>query len=113
DAGADIIALDSAKRGQEKGALERIRRIRSELNVPVMADIATLEEAVAAASAGADFVLSTLRGYTAETLDVREFEPNFIAELVGAVPVPVIAEGRIQRPEQALAAVSAGAFAVV
>ena len=112
-AGADIIALDCTARGQRYGALERLARIRRELGVPVMADIATVEEAVAAAAAGADLVASTLRGYTAETESVTEFDPVFIAELARAVAVPVIAEGRIYTPKQAASALGAGAFAVV
>ncbi|MBP1600721.1 MAG: N-acylglucosamine-6-phosphate 2-epimerase [Acidobacteria bacterium] len=64
-AGADIIALDCTRRGQELGALDRLRRIRAELGVPVMADIATLDEALAAQQAGADLIATTLRGYTA------------------------------------------------
>ena len=59
-----MIALDVTRRGQCYGALDRLRRIREELRVPVLADIATLDEALAAAGAGADFVLSTMRGYT-------------------------------------------------
>ena len=112
-AGADIIALDCTTRGQRYGALERLKRIRRELGALVMADIATVEEAVAAAAAGADLVASTLRGYTAETEFVTQFEPAFIAELARAVDVPVVAEGRIGTPEQAVRALEAGAFAVV
>ena len=52
-AGADIIAIDCSARGQKNGALERLQWIRSNLKVPVWADIATVEEAVAAARAGA------------------------------------------------------------
>ncbi len=113
EAGAAAVALDCTARGQRYGALDRLRRIRSELGVPVLADIATLEEGVAAAEAGADYVLSTMRGYTAETESIRGFEPAFIAELVRRVRVPVIAEGRINAPEQAAAALRAGAFAVI
>ncbi len=113
EAGAAAIALDCTSRGQRHGALERLRRIRTELGVPVCADIATVEEAVAAARAGADFVLSTMRGYTGETAHVRRFEPRFIRELVQAVNVPVIAEGRINTPAEAAAAIQAGAFAVI
>jgi putative N-acetylmannosamine-6-phosphate epimerase len=112
-AGADMIALDVTRRGQQYGALERVRRIRQELEVPVLADIATLDEALAAARAGADFVLSTLRGYTDETSGVRSFDLCFIQELVDRSPVPVIAEGMIDTPEQAHAALAAGAYAVV
>src|SRR5580704_15708115 len=57
-AGADLIALDVTCRGQRYGALERLQRIGRELQVPVLADIATLDEALIAADAGADFVLS-------------------------------------------------------
>ena len=66
-AGADMIALDCTIRGQRYGALERIQQIKADLGVPVLADIATADEAVAAANAGADFVLSTMRGYTERT----------------------------------------------
>ena len=61
-AGADIIALDCTARGQRFGAVERVRQIHGQLGVPVMADIATVEEAVTAAAAGADLVASTMRG---------------------------------------------------
>jgi putative N-acetylmannosamine-6-phosphate epimerase len=112
-AGANMIALDVTRRGQQYDALERVRRIRQELGVPVLADIATLDEALAAARAGAEFVLSTLRGYTDDTLGVRSFDLCFIQELVSHSPVPVIAEGMIDTPEQAHAALAAGAYAVV
>ena len=112
-AGADMIALDCTARGQRLGALERLRRIREELRVPVLADIATVEEAVIAAEAGADLVLSTMRGYTEDTAHMRIFEPDFITALCRAVNVPVIAEGRIWEPAEARAAMESGAFAVI
>lgn len=113
EAGATAIAVDCTIRGQSYGALDRLRTIRESLRIPVAADIATVDEAVAAAGAGADFVLSTMRGYTNETAHVRAFEPRFIAELVRAVAVPVIAEGRVADPEDARAALRAGAFSVI
>jgi putative N-acetylmannosamine-6-phosphate epimerase len=113
DAGAAMIALDVTCRGQRYGALERLARIRRELDVPVMADIATTDEALAAADAGADFVLSTMRGYTEETAHVPAFDLGFIEELVRRSPVPVIAEGRIHTPEEARAALEAGAHSVI
>lgn len=113
DAGAGLVAIDCTVRGRKYGALDRLRRIKDELGVPVLADIATVEEAVQAASAGADAVLSTMRGYTSETRHVLSFEPSFIAQLSQAVEVPVIAEGRIHTPAQVRAALEAGAYAVI
>lgn len=113
DAGADLVALDCTARGQAAGALERLARIRSELSLPVLADIATVEEAAVAAVAGADAVLSTMRGYTPETQHVRSLDLPFVAELARTVQLPVIAEGWIETPEQAREALDAGAYAVV
>ncbi len=113
EAGAGLIALDCTARGQKYGALDRLRHIKSELGVPLLADIATVEEAVQATAAGADAVLSTLRGYTSETRHVIRFEPRFIANLVRATPIPVIAEGRIETADQVREALNAGAFAVI
>jgi putative N-acetylmannosamine-6-phosphate epimerase len=113
EAGADMVALDVTRRGQRQGALDRVARIRSDLGVPVLADIATLDEALAAADAGADLVLTTMRGYTEETAHIRGFDLPFLEELVARSPVPVIAEGRLETPERAAAALRAGAYAVV
>ena len=113
EAGADMVALDCSERGQQAGAFGRIREIHAKLRVPVLADVASVEQAVSAVEAGADFVLSTLRGYTEETNHALDFDPKFIEELVRASAVPVIAEGRISSPEQARQAIAAGALAVV
>jgi len=113
ESGANLIALDCTVRGQKYGALDRLWQIRKDLGVPVLADIATVEEAVMATEAGADAVLSTLRGYTSETRHVKEFEPAFIAELVRTVKVPVIAEGHIRTPQQIHSALDAGAYAII
>lgn len=113
EAGTHMIALDCTARGRQSGAFERMRRVKAELGVPVLADIATVEEAVAAAQAGADFVLSTLRGYTEDTAHIREFDPTFIESLVRASPVPVIAEGRVDTPELARRTIRLGAYCVI
>lgn len=112
-AGADAVALDCTRRGQGMGAFDRLCRIKEELKIPVLADIATVEEAVAAAGAGADFILPTMRGYTDETAHIREFDPAFIRQLTEATSIPVIAEGRVDTPLLASEALRAGAFAVV
>ena len=112
-AGASAIALDCTERGQRLGALDRLARIRAEFEVPILADIATIEEARAAQTAGADFVLTTLRGYTPETRHIRDFDVQFVRDLARELKTPVIAEGRIGTPQQAAAALEAGAFAVI
>ena len=104
---------DCSRRGRQYGAFERISQIHSELGVAVLADIATLDEGIAAAEAGADAVLSTLRGYTSETEYVHAFDPAFIQASASSTRVPVIAEGRIHTTEAAAEAIEAGAFAVV
>ncbi|MBL8212930.1 MAG: putative N-acetylmannosamine-6-phosphate 2-epimerase [Bryobacterales bacterium] len=110
--GAEMIAVDVTARGQRFGALDRVRALKQDGAI-VLADIARVEEAVAAVEAGADAVLSTMHGYTDETAHTTGFDPGLIAVLRQAVPVPVIAEGRIHRPEQAAAAMQAGAWAVI
>ena len=114
DAEADIIALDATLRPHANGlsAGELIAQVKT-LGLPVMADISTFEEGAAAEEAGADIVATTLSGYTPNSrqLDGPDFE--LISELVQAVHVPIIAEGRIWTPEQARKAIDLGAHAVV
>jgi len=112
-AGADMIALECTARGQRAGALARIEQIQAKLGLLALADIATVAEADQAIEAGADAVLSTLRGYTDETADATRFEPAFIRELTTGNGVPIIAEGRIHSTAEARAAIEAGAFAVI
>ena len=112
-AGAAIVAVECTARAQRSGALQLVRRIRTELRVPVMADIATLEEAIAAEDAGVELVASTMRGYTEETEHVRVFQSDFIAALAARLQIPVLAEGRVDTPQQAAEALRAGAHAVI
>lgn len=115
-AGADIIALDATRRGAEEGRLpaaELIRQVKATLNVPVMADIATFDEGVAAAEAGADIVASTLSGYTAYSPPTVGPDFDLVARLAGTVNVPVIAEGRISTPDDVSRILALGGYAVV
>jgi len=114
-AGADIIALDCTPRPRPDGVTmeELVRRIKEELDLPVMADIATLEEAVAAEKAGADIVATTMSGYTAYSppRDIPDFE--LLEAVIRAVDVPVIAEGHILTLAEARACLAVGAWAIV
>ncbi|MDH7481962.1 MAG: N-acetylmannosamine-6-phosphate 2-epimerase [Armatimonadota bacterium] len=113
-AGADIIALDATNRPHpgDTSADELISRVK-QLNLPIMADISTAEEGIAAAEAGADLISTTLSGYTPYSRQTPDPDFQLIEELVKVVNVPVIAEGKIWTPEQARRALDAGAYAVV
>jgi len=114
-AGASIVAVDGTARPHPDGlsARQLIARCRAELGVPVMADVSTLEEGLAAAEAGADIVATTLSGYTAYSRQLATPDFRLIEELATAMSLPVIAEGRMATPEDARRALDAGAFAVV
>ena len=115
DAGADIIALDCTARRLTAAEPwpELIRRIHTELNRPVLADIATLEDALAAERAGADAVATTLYGYTTETAGIRTVSWPLIQSLVARLTLPVLVEGHITDPQDARRALDLGATAVV
>lgn len=114
-AGADIVAMDATLRTRPDGltAAQAIRFYKQELKVPVMADISTLEEGLAAAEAGADLVATTLSGYTLYSQQQAEPDLALVSELAERITVPVIAEGRISSPQAARRALDCGAYAVV
>lgn len=113
-AGAEIVAFDATLRPHPEGDTDSfLRRVRSGSNVVLMADISTFEEGVAAAAAGADIVSTTMSGYTPYSPQQSEPDLELVRALARALTIPVVAEGRITTPEQAKAALAAGAFAVV
>lgn len=114
-AGASIIALECTDR-EWKGAepwRELIARIHRELRLPVMADVATLDEALAAADAGADCVGTTLYGYTKQTSNGDMFSWSLLADLRRQLDVPIMAEGHISTPEEARRAIDEGAWCAI
>ncbi|MBT9330950.1 N-acetylmannosamine-6-phosphate 2-epimerase [Paracidobacterium acidisoli] len=115
DAGSDVIALDCtiARPSFAEPWPTLITRIHRELRKPVLADIATFDEAVAAAQAGADAVATTLRGFTPQTASVHSVDWPLLDRLVQSLSVPVIVEGHIALPEEVRRAIDAGAFSVV
>lgn len=117
--GVDIVALDGTARTRPNGRTgpEFIADVRARhATLPIIADISTVEEGVAAVAAGADALSTVLCGRTKDTYH-RSLEPvppfDFVAELVGAVSAPVLAEGFIWKTEEAQAAAEAGAWCVV
>lgn len=114
-AGASIIALDCTRREWKDGDpwTEIIQRVHEELHLPVMADIATCEEAMAAAAAGADCVGTTLNGYTDDTRGNHSFDWDLLARMREQLDIPIMAEGHISTPAEARRAIDAGAWCVI
>ena len=115
EAGADIIAIDCTARRLTAAEPwpDLIRRIHTELNRPVLADIATLEDALAAEQAGADAVATTLYGYTTETANIHTVCWPLIQSIVAHLTIPVLVEGHITDPQEVRRALDLGATAVV
>ena len=114
-AGAAIIALDCTPRPRPDGftMAQSVQRIKSELKLPVMADISTLDEAIAAEKAGADIVATTLSGYTPYSRKTEGPDFDLLEAVIRALKVPVIAEGHIFTLAEARAAIAIGAWAIV
>lgn len=114
-AGASMIAVDCTSRNWTTGDPWQhiLQKIHAELNLPVMADVATLEEAIAAEKAGADFVGPTLHGYTDSTQGSHSFNWALLDQMLEHISVPIIAEGHISTPADARKAIDHGAWSVV
>ncbi len=114
-AGADIVAVQATREREDTGTplADLVGRIHAECGIPVMADVSTRDEGLAAATAGADLVATTMAGYTPHSRHMPGPDLDLVHDLVNRCPVPVVAEGRITTPEEAAAALRAGAWAVV
>ena len=114
--GCHIIAIDGTFRKREglRGP-EFISDVKSRFNTIVMADVSTYAEGIACADYGADCISTTLSGYTPDTKYYPMDKPDYdiVEKLVRDVKIPVIAEGRINRPEFASGMIARGAWCVV
>ena len=115
-AGAHIVALDCTDRarGDQMSGARYLSAVRKKYpKLMLMADISVFEEGIAAAAAGADFIGTTMSGYT--PYSPQTLDPDFVlvSRLAAAVDVPVIGEGRIHTPQQAVRMLECGAWSVV
>ena len=115
EAGASLIALDCTGRAWDSGEpwQDLVQEIHEQLRLPVMADIATLDEALAAERAGVDCVATTLYGYTEQTRGAEHFNWELLAEMRRRLRLPIMAEGHLTTPEEARRAIDTGAWCVI
>lgn len=116
EAGSDIIAIDCTdqKRGDQRSVSEYITQVRTKYpDAVLMADISTYEEGVNAWKLGMDLVGTTMSGYTAHSPKIDGPDYELVKALSATVDIPVIGEGRVHSPEQAVKMLDAGAYAVV
>ena len=113
-AGADILALDATARSRPEGGSPAgfIQQVMRATGRPVLADISTYEEGLAAAGSGAAAVATTLAGYTPYSRQEQGPDYALLERLSRALSIPVIAEGRFNSPGQAARALACGAWAV-
>lgn len=113
---SDVIALDCTmrKRGDGKTVNEFITEVRQKYpDAILMADISTYEEGVNAWKLGMDIVGTTMSGYTDYSPKQDEPDYELVRSLSQNITVPVIGEGKIHYPYQAVKVLEAGAYAVV
>lgn len=115
-AGADIIALDCTdrKRGDGLTAVEYIRQVREKYPDQVfMADISSYKEGVDAWKNGIDLVSTTMSGYTADSPKLEGPDFGLAEALARDLTIPVIGEGRVHTPEEAVHMLDMGVWAVI
>lgn len=116
EAEADIVALDCTmrKRGDGTTINDFLKAIREKYpDIVLMADISTYEEGVNAWKCGVDFVGTTMSGYTDYSPKVDGPDTELVCRLAETIDIPVIAEGKVHYPDQAVQMLEAGAYAVV
>ncbi|WP_229740733.1 N-acetylmannosamine-6-phosphate 2-epimerase [Ornithinibacillus halotolerans] len=111
----DVVAIDMTNRPRPNNeSLADLMKYMKENNQLVLADVSTLDEGLEAVRLGADFISTTLSGYTNYTnSNSNGPDITLVEQLVKATDVPVLAEGRIQTPQQAKEVINKGAFSVV
>ena len=114
--GSDVVALDCTlrKRGDGTTINEFIAQIKEKYpDIILMADISNYEEGINAWKCGVDIVGTTMSGYTDYTSKKDEPDYELMRRLAEDIDIPVIGEGKIHYPDQAVKALQTGAWAIV
>lgn len=115
-AGCDFIAIDATNRPRPQNIQlsDLVSFIKNSLNKPIMGDISCKEDALTAEVLGVDLVSTTLSGYTSHGRPAMDGpDLDLVKDLVKDLKIPVVAEGRFRKPQQAAQAILLGAHAVV
>ncbi len=107
----EIIALDATLRPRPGGTTvkELVDYIRENSEKAIMADIATLDDALAAEALGFDYISTTMRSYTEETKGMKIPDAAFCRTLLENVKnAVVVAEGGIVSLEDLASVLDAG-----
>lgn len=114
ETGAEIIGIECTFQDDRQETLpEIVARLHQAFPCLLMADIATYAEAQFAQDIGFDLVATTLVGYTDYTPKTRDFDLQLLDRMVTNLTIPVIAEGHLRTPAEAVKVIQHGAFAVV
>ncbi|MFV0429191.1 MAG: N-acetylmannosamine-6-phosphate 2-epimerase [Arachnia sp.] len=113
-AGATVVAMDGTRRKRPDGLSlsTTITRLKQHSRVEVMADCGSLADAQASEAAGADYLGTTLAGYTGERPRTEGPDLELVAQIATSCSLPVVAEGRFRTAAEVRAALDMGAFSV-
>lgn len=110
----EMIALDATNRKRPNNEkLEDLVSYIHEHNILAMADCSTYEECVKAKELGFDCISTTLCGYTPYSKSIDGPNLELIEKLVQDLNIPVIAEGKINTPEDLKLVFDKGAYSAV
>jgi N-acylglucosamine-6-phosphate 2-epimerase len=114
-AGCDVLTVDATRqsRPNNETLADYFKALKNEFNLPLMADVSTVDEGLQAADLGADLVATTLAGYTPYSLQSDQPDFQLVSDLAYRLDIPVILEGRVRSPDHVREALRHGAFAVV
>jgi N-acylglucosamine-6-phosphate 2-epimerase len=112
-AGAHIVAVDATQRSRNGGVSleEFFVAVRKHTNIPLLADVDSIENATNAEILGFDAIATTLNGYT-EIPSTGLPNIDLVLEIAKVIKVPLIAEGGFANPQQVKDAIANGAWAV-
>ncbi|MGE7602457.1 N-acetylmannosamine-6-phosphate 2-epimerase [Peribacillus sp. NPDC097675] len=118
DSGCEMIAMDATHRPRPDniplGDLVKYAREKNP-SIQLMADIATLEDAIQSEKLGFDCISTTLHGYTEETSGSKLYDNDFdfLKQVLQQVNIPVIAEGNVMTPDMYKRCMDLGAHSSV